>query len=120
MIATFSFLLKIPVTAVSFHWHNDTPSFFCHLTELSQNQFVLEIVSPLPCSSGLVHHTLLFVYFFSKNSFHTLAALTSAHQRFQRLDFYCCYYYLSFSALYGCISYIHCYLQIKLSCTQHS
>ena len=27
---------------------------------------VRQIVSPLPCSSGLVRHTLLFVYFFSK------------------------------------------------------
>ena len=32
----------------------------------SPNQFVPEIVSPLPCSSGLVRHRLLFVYFFKE------------------------------------------------------
>ena len=34
---------------------------------LSQNQFVTDIVSPLPCPSGLVRHILLFslfIYFF--------------------------------------------------------
>ena len=36
-----------------------------HLTE-----FVPENVNPLPCSSGLVRHILLFVYFFTElNSF---------------------------------------------------
>ena len=30
------------------------------------NQFVPEIVSPLPCSPALVRHTLLIVYFFKK------------------------------------------------------
>ena len=30
------------------------------------NQFVPEIVSPLPCSPTLVHHTLLIVYFFKE------------------------------------------------------
>ena len=33
-----------------------------HLSS-SPNQFVPEIVSPLPCSSGLVHHILPFVCF---------------------------------------------------------
>ena len=32
----------------------------------SPNQFVPEIVSPLPCSSGLVPHILVFVYIFSE------------------------------------------------------
>ena len=32
----------------------------------SPYQFVIEIVSPLPCSSGLVRHTLLFVYLFKE------------------------------------------------------
>ena len=32
----------------------------------SHNQFVTLILSPLPCSSVLVHHTLLFVYFFKQ------------------------------------------------------
>ena len=31
-----------------------------------RRQFVPEIASPLPCSSGLVRHTLLFVYFFKE------------------------------------------------------
>ena len=30
------------------------------------NQFVPEIVSTLPCSSGLVRYKLLFVYFFKE------------------------------------------------------
>ena len=30
------------------------------------NQFVPEIVSPLPCSPALVRHTLLIVYFFKE------------------------------------------------------
>ena len=30
------------------------------------NQFVPRIVRPLPCSSGLVRHILLFVYFFEE------------------------------------------------------
>ena len=33
------------MTAMSFYWRNDTPTF-CHLTE-----FLPEIVRPLPCSS---------------------------------------------------------------------
>ena len=32
----------------------------------SLNQFVPEIVSPLPCSPALVRHTLLIVYFFKE------------------------------------------------------
>ena len=31
----------------------------------STNQFVPVIVSPMPCSSELVRHALLFAYFFS-------------------------------------------------------
>ena len=38
---------------------------FCHLTS-SPNQFVPEIVSPLPCWFVLVCHTILFVYFFKE------------------------------------------------------
>ena len=30
------------------------------------NQFVPEIVSPMPCSSGLVRYILVFVYFFKE------------------------------------------------------
>ena len=41
------------------------------------NQFVPEIVSPLPCSHALVRHTLPIVYF-SKNLFLSLAHLTNA------------------------------------------
>ena len=31
-----------------------------------QNQFIPEIVSPLPCSPALVRRTLLFVYYFKE------------------------------------------------------
>ena len=68
MIAILLFVLlfkkNIYITAISLHLRNDTPRF-CHPSS-SPNQFVPEIVSPLPCSSELVHHTLLFVYFFKE------------------------------------------------------
>ena len=51
----FFFLLKISITSISFYWRNDTPTF----VTWSLNQFVPEIVSALPCSSGLVRHILL-------------------------------------------------------------
>ena len=59
---TFFFSLKISITPLSFSWSNDTPTF-CHLTDSSPNQFVPDIVSRLPRSSGLVRPTLQFVYF---------------------------------------------------------
>ena len=53
----------------------------------SSNQFVPEIVSPLPCSSALVCHTLLFVYFFKKLiSF--IFPLTNATPAFSTLEFH--------------------------------
>ena len=90
MIATLSFFIdKMSVTAlISFYWRNDTPSFVTWRSRLATapdtpkcivihggkftggvhppNQFVPEIVSPLPCSPALVRHTLLIVYFFKK------------------------------------------------------
>ena len=73
------------VTAISFYWRNDTPSFVTWWSRLATapdtptcivihggqftggvhppNQFVPEIFSPLPCSPALVRHTLLIVYF---------------------------------------------------------
>ena len=76
------------ITASSFYWCNDTPRFVTWWSRLattpdtptcivihggqltggvhSPNQFVPEIVSPLPCSPGLVCHTLLIVYFFKE------------------------------------------------------
>ena len=65
MVATLSFLLKIPITAISLYWRNDTPAFVTWRSS-SPNQFVPEIVSPLPCSPGLVGHVLLRVYFFNE------------------------------------------------------
>ena len=47
------------------------------------NQFVPEIVSPLPYSSELVCHTLLFM--FSKKSFLSLAPKTNATPAFSML-----------------------------------
>ena len=65
MIATL-FLLKISITAISFYWRNDTTTF-CNLTEFIRKSISsLRFVSPLPCSSELVRHTLLFVYFFKE------------------------------------------------------
>ena len=53
------------------------------------NQFVPEIVSPLPYSSGLVRHILLFVYLFQRiYLFHWLPR-PMPHHCFQRLIFFC-------------------------------
>ena len=56
---------RIRTSMIATLWRNDTPTF-CHLTEFMPNQLVPEIVSPLPFSSGLVRHTLMFVYFFKE------------------------------------------------------
>ena len=83
----FLFSVKMSITAISFY-RNDTPSLVNWRNRLStapdtltcivihggqftvgvhpQNQFVLEIVSSLPCSPALVRHTLLFVYCFKE------------------------------------------------------
>ena len=75
-------------TAISFYWRNDTPSFVTWRNRLATapdtptciviqggqftggvrlpNQFVPEIVSPLPCSPACVRYTLLVVYFFNE------------------------------------------------------
>ena len=76
------------ITAISFYWRNDTPSFLTWRSRLAPapdtptcivihggqftggvhppNQFVPDIISPLPCSPTLVRHTLLIVYFFKE------------------------------------------------------
>ena len=79
------FSLKMSIIALTFYWRNDTPSFVtwrCRLATAPDtplcivihggqftggvrppNQFVHEIVSPLPCSPAIVRHTLLIRYF---------------------------------------------------------
>ena len=91
MIATLSFSLKMSITAISYYWRNDTPSFVTWRSRLATapdtrtcivihggqftggihplNQFVPEIVSPLPCSPAHVCHTLLIVFFFQRTYF---------------------------------------------------
>ena len=81
----FLFSLKMSLTAISFYWRNDTPNFVTwrsrvatapdiptciviHGVQVTRgvhppNQFVPEIVSPLPCSPALVRHTFLIIYF---------------------------------------------------------
>ena len=76
------------ITAISFYWRNNTPSFVTWRSRLATapdtpmcivihsgqftggvhppNQFVPEIVSPLPCSPALVCHTLLTIYSFKE------------------------------------------------------
>ena len=89
MIATISFFIEnVYNRYISFCWRNDTPSFVTLRSRLATapdtptcivinggrftggvhppNQFVPEIVSPLPCSPALVRHTLLIVYFFKE------------------------------------------------------
>ena len=82
-----------------FYWHNDTPSYdtwrsrlatapdtpICIVIHSGQftgrvhppNQFVPEIVSPLPCSPALVHHTLLIFFFKEPISF--IGSLDKCH-----------------------------------------
>ena len=53
--------------------------------------FVPEIFSPLPYTSGLVRHTLLFIYLFiylERNNFFHWLPWQMPHQRFQRFDFF--------------------------------
>ena len=96
------------ITAISFYWRSGTPSFATWRSRLATapdtptcivihggqftggvhppNQFVPEIISPLPCSPTLVRHALLVVYFFKE---------------------YICFdfFFLSYSAQYcGCYS----------------
>ena len=76
------------ITAILFYWRNDTQSFVTWRSGLATapdtptcmvnhgglftdgvhppNQFVPEIVSPMPCSPAIVRHTLLIVYFFKE------------------------------------------------------
>ena len=49
------------------------------------NQFVLETVIPLPCSSGLVRHILLFIFLKKLISF--IAPSTNATPAFLTLSF---------------------------------
>ena len=90
-------------TAISFCRRNDTPSFVTWRSRLATappntptcivihggqstgrvhppNQFVPEIVSPLPCSPALVRHTLLIVYFF-KELISFIGSLDKCHTR---------------------------------------
>ena len=84
----FPFSLKMSITAISFYWRDNTPSFVTWRSRLTTapdtpmcivlhggqfiggvhppDQFIPEIVSPLPCSYALVRHTLLIVYFFKE------------------------------------------------------
>ena len=110
MIATLSFFIEMSITAISFYWRNDTPSFLTWQSRLSTapdtptcivihsgqftgrvyppNQFVPEIVSPLPCSPALVCHTLLIVYFF-KELISFIGTLDKCHTSdFNMLIFY--------------------------------
>ena len=100
---SFLFSLKISITALLFYWRNDTPSFVTWRSRLATapdtpmcivihggqftgrvhplNQFVPEIVSPLPCSPAL-HYRL---YIFSKNLFLSSVPLTNATPAFSTL-----------------------------------
>ena len=51
------------------------------------NQFVLEIVIPLPCSSGLVRHILLFIFWKKKKLISFIAPSTNATPAFSTLSF---------------------------------
>ena len=88
------------ITAISFYWRNDTPSFVTWRSTLatasdtpmciiihggqftggvySPNHFVPEIVSPLPCLPTLVRHTLLIVCFF-KELISSMRSLDKGH-----------------------------------------
>ena len=97
------------ITTISFYWRNDTPSFVTWRSRLATapdtltctvvhggrftdgvhppNQLAPEIVSPLPCSPALVHHTLLIVYFF-KELISFIGSLDKCHTSvLQRFDY---------------------------------
>ena len=103
MIAMLSFSLKMSITAISFYWRNDTPSFVTWRSRLAtvpdiptcmvihggqftggvhhQNQFVPEIVSPLLCLS----YNTDFFFILSKNLFLSSAPLKNATLAFSTL-----------------------------------
>ena len=91
MIATLFFFIEMSIIPIWFYWRNDTASFVTGWSSLATapdtptcivihggqftggvhpapNQFIPEIVSPLPCSPVdlLVRHTLLIVYIFKE------------------------------------------------------
>ena len=90
------------LTAISFYWRNDTPSFVTWRSRLATatdtptcvvihggqftcgvyppKQSVPEIISPLPCSPTLVRPTLLIVYFF-KELISFIGSLDKCHTR---------------------------------------
>ena len=96
------------ITAISFYWHNDTPSFVTWWSRLATapdtptgivthggqftgrvhppNQFIPEIVSPLPYSPALVCHTLLIVYFF-KDLISFIGSLDNCHTSVFNTDY---------------------------------
>ena len=96
------------ITAISFYWRNDTPSFVTWRSRLATapdtptcivihggqftgrvhppNQFVLEIVSPLPCSPALVHHNITDCLFFQRTYFFYRFPRQMPRQRFQHFD----------------------------------
>ena len=97
------------ITAISFYWRHDTPSFVTWRSRLATardtptyivihggqftggvhppNQFVPEIVSPLPCSPAYISDCL----FFQRTYFFQWLPWQMPHQRFQRFDFICCW-----------------------------
>ena len=103
MNATLSFFIEnmMSITAISFHWRNDTPSFVPWRSRLATapdtptcivihggqftdgvpppNQFVPEIVSPLPSSPALVCHTKLLIVYFFKELISFIGSLDKCH-----------------------------------------
>ena len=65
MIATLSFVIENMYNRYIVLLAQWSPTFVTWPSS-SPNQFVPEVVSFLPCSSGLVRHILLFVYFFKE------------------------------------------------------
>ena len=78
----FLFLLKISLTAISFYWRNDTPTNTRHLTSSSQNQFVPQTVSPLPCP---LYITVCLL--FQRTHFFHWLPWQMPHQFCQRFDY---------------------------------
>ena len=97
------------ITTISFYWRNDTPSFVTWQIRLATatntpmciviysgqfiggvhppTQFVPEIVSPLPCSSRLIRHKLLFNFFKELISFiGSIDKILMPHQHLQCFD----------------------------------
>ena len=128
--------MSITVAAISFYWHNDTPTLVtwrCRLATAPDtpscivihggqftggvhppNQFVPEIVSPLPCSPALVRHTLLIFYFLKAPLTNATPAFTThVRERFNLGDQLVVSEFYEFKSFYDFLGIMNRTTQVK-------